>query len=645
MKKVALHSLSLAMLTLSLSSCSNLSAKNSEQVTNGKPAQSVSADEKQPKAKLEKIGYYLPKSMFDVSASLTFERKKVAFKSGENWKVKLCPKKQLVDKDVQYNHIVVADTEQRYEIDPNSSFFRELAYTIELTEDGRLVGINSTSSGKVGDFIQSMGSFVGRVLPFLAGGLSGARTHSFEKACKSNSTAQANARAWFDEVFEENTDNDKSFKTIRENINSLSGALDSARDHRIALLKAINDDINKQESAKKRLQQVGILEQAIEKLESQFARANALKDVQFTKFKKANDIRNHREIIASKKRFSLAQMMQINGDTFTSPLIESPIEIEECIKPLESLTKLWKCSGVAMRLSSEQTLTDAISPTSEQVQAQGSKNALAIVSRPLVPIKQERIEWVGTPDFDGNMSNFESKIMSISTLNVLAPNSTVTVHVLDKSAWKDNKLQLVYNDLGAVKKVVATTGGGADVMAKSLDEALKGGLTAYKETLTTYNTIKQQEAEISRASDKARLEQLKLEKELLDSEIALAGATATEAMVREKALLEKEFQLLEAGQKLASAYPELATDTARINAELSRLKAQAELDNLKKPVENSELDKITGQISLLQKQQLLTQLQAPMPSPTQEDLLRQQSVILQLQVTIAKMKKQLEELQ
>lgn len=630
MNKFTSAQLPLAFMLLSLSACAATDSKIEDPV-------------KDNPAKLDKIGYYLPKSVFNVSASLTFEETKVAVKTVDgNWSAQLCTTKRLVEKDVSFDHVVVADTAERYELDPNSSFFRELTYTIELTDDGRLKGINASSTGKSGDFVQSIGSFIGRVLPFIFGAADGkkaATVHNKQDACESKEKAEENARAWFGEIY----DGDDN-KKLREEIKKLTDSIELARGHQLSLLSAINNDISAHDDMKKRFEQTKLLDDALGILELRLTRAKALKEAKYANFKKTNKILIARTTITSKKRFSLEEILAVTEADFTTPIIEGPIMRNMCEKPLESLTELWMCSGVALKFHEEKRLKGTVAPTSEQVKMLSSDKALAVVSRAPIPVQFERVEWAAVLDIDGSVSYSVPKTVSISTFNAFSTKSAVTLHQLDKSAWKKNDLQLVYNASGSVNKVVATTGGGADIFAKALDESLKGGLTAYAETLTGLNTIKTQEAELARASDKARLEQLKLDKELLDNEIALTGVNATESMMRERAVLDEELKLLQAQQSLANAFPEQATETARLNSELTRLKAQAEVDKIVNPASPSELDNISAQVLLLQQQQLLSQLQAPAPVTTQQELLRQQSEILQLQLTIAQLQKELDDL-
>ncbi len=592
----------------------------------------------QGKTVLTNPGYYLPATAFDIEITVSYEQRQVAVKNGDKWEPQPCNFKWLTDSQLKITPVTIADQTHFYEIAPNAGFFSELDYTLNFTEDGRLAGINSKSTGKAGGFVTSIGSFIGRVLPFLAGGLG--EEHDFASACAEPSKAEANAKQWFNSEFASNDE----YEDVKADLEALKSSINKARAQRRFLLGAIDGNLAEKDKALERMTYAEMLEKVTGELEKDLASLKSVKAAQYSAFKTKHGLKSVISSLSEKKQFTVKELLAIVN--IQDSEAENKLSLNKCGHPLENLQTLWNCTRTVPRLVTNVDFSQIQAPTPQEVNAAASSQSLTIVSRRPYPMLLEVLEWEGNPDVDGGAGTFSRRIKSTTPVNVLVPNSDGVIHVLDKSAWKEQKLALTYNASGVVSKIEAIKGGGADIFAKSLDDTLKGGLTAYQETLTGLSAIKTKEAEIANAANKAKLTELQTQKQILDEQIAIDSKTATQEQLVEKASLDAQIAVLESKVKVDGAVPDLASETVRLQTELANLQARVNLDNAKNPAPPSELARLKAEIELLQQQQILDKLNetpTPPPPPTETELLQIQVGLLRLQIEQAQLLKQLQE--
>ncbi len=179
-----------------------------------------------------------------------------------------------------------------------------------------------------------------------------------------------------------------------------------------------------------------------------------------------------------------------------------------------------------------------------------------------------------------------------STVDLQHPDSPPLMLQLDARSFSEGRMSLTFDDRGRPTKFeLASTSSAAGAA-----NAIAGGLTAFRDeyltSLTKLTSIEEQKRKLQLDKYEDQLAELQKKKAVLDARLDLDAATAGFADSLERKRLDSDLASLQAqvALKAAEATAEqkvelerLKADLGLLQAEVDRLKALAQISDLKKP--------------------------------------------------------------
>lgn len=166
-----------------------------------------------------------------------------------------------------------------------------------------------------------------------------------------------------------------------------------------------------------------------------------------------------------------------------------------------------------------------------------------------------------------------------SAVSLVTLSDPVQSVAFDGARFADAGLKLAFGKYGNVTSLEQSRGSSLAGASAAVTNALSGarqelvsGLKSVQDFQTAAQAIRDNRAD-------ARLRDLKRQKDLIDAEVALRGASATQDLLDEKHRIDAEIQLLQSQQSLATTQADgaRATDLADLKDQIARLQVQIEL--------------------------------------------------------------------
>jgi hypothetical protein len=140
-------------------------------------------------------------------------------------------------------------------------------------------------------------------------------------------------------------------------------------------------------------------------------------------------------------------------------------------------------------------------------------------------------------------------------------------------------LKIALGRYGNVTTLEQSSGAALAGATSAVASALTSARQEYLASLKSVHEMQTTTASIRENRLTSRVRELKSQKEVIDAEVALRGARASQDLLAQKQQIDTELQLLQSQQALSTAQAgaERATDTAEIRDEIERLKVQVQL--------------------------------------------------------------------
>ncbi len=180
-------------------------------------------------------------------------------------------------------------------------------------------------------------------------------------------------------------------------------------------------------------------------------------------------------------------------------------------------------------------------------------------------------------------------------LMLVRSESPLEVLEFSASAWSDGSLVVAFGDTGVPSKITWKSDSSAAAITGALAGALTAARTEYSATIAELVTIKENKAKLNpkgKSDVQKEIDELTKKKELIDARLAIEGAEATYESQLEQQRLAQQLALLNSEQSVVTAEQaatnqldilRLAAELSRLNTEMQILKAQIDLDALRKP--------------------------------------------------------------
>jgi hypothetical protein len=165
------------------------------------------------------------------------------------------------------------------------------------------------------------------------------------------------------------------------------------------------------------------------------------------------------------------------------------------------------------------------------------------------------------------------------------------LHVSFKpKAFAKDTIALAFDDRGQIVSLSRQEGATAPEVSQAIADAVVSAPKQYLESLETLGKIQAAQRTVDQNSITSQIEELQKQKQLVDTRLALAGATENSDLVLQQEHLKAQLATLESQLALATAQSDfdqkleiakLKTDLDRVQQELALLQAQLALEQQK----------------------------------------------------------------
>ncbi len=571
-------------------------------------------------------GYYVPKSVIQLSGAITYTQSIESFdpNNSDQPNPQFCAP-VVTSRNVQVTLTSVADSSAFVEVDPSATFFKDVEYTLQVNERGLLTGFSGESKGRAGDFIASVGAIIGRVIPFFTGAPIPKRDQKFksfdfdtsDKFCGNPIGLQKALDSFYSQANALANDKFEAAST------SLTTERTKLTDARFKLLG---------EATKLSGEAAGeVLKAAVASFDRQIAEIDAR--IAAIQAKAA----------AAKKAFFAARKLVAKTHTVPVNLTVDPDDLPDNFAHGGSWASLktgvddararafFEAAGVAVGVV---PATDK-NPAARIMDADDSNarnRQRGRTSKALLRFRNATPATIQLFSLTGSTGAQILKLEKASLQNVLFGHTTPSVALFDSKAFAKRELSVELHANGALAKIARKSESSGANIASAIDAALKGGLGAAQETVDSLAAIEKAQIGRGQAAVQAEIDALKLEKDQLEAEIARDGVLASDALVRETALIDAQISALNSGNSLAGA-------------QLEAMRLQAEIAQFGTEAPPSEAEQLSQQIALVKLQQELATLQAPATAPTIGETLNTRLAELQTRLQILQVLRDIEAIQ
>lgn len=590
-----------------------------------------------PYSNYSELGYYVPKHVVRVSGNVTHSTMKVALRQGNTWTVEACPNSRLTERELSLGLAVVPDEQEFHVFRLNGGVFTALEYSFEVSDSGLLTGLDATSTGKTGSIFKSIGSLIGKAIPFLGGFLSADaevapqiadRDAKFDRLysdktslCADPVKRSAAIKAWFGAAMQADVE---AINTAISETSSMAQKMQQEQQE-IAGTAANWESKDKAIASKER---IAVIEALGTKLSSKVSGLKTVKAGLYDNFIKSKKLNPITEKKLVNRVLELDGLPAWCAGSSGPKCIRAGLTHNQVITALGNLpaaNEFFKETGTILALKKHTAARPTILAEDYKKLQKDTKKGALLYTRNGLPADLAVFEQNGV--YNAAVKQIEEKLIlkEVSSESLLFTSTPATVLPLKKNAFAKRRLQLEFYDNGSLKKVGRESEAAAEKIFSSLNEATDNILSGYKNTVETLGAIQTSKFSQQNAARQAEIDALKREKELIDAEIALDGVSASNEQIRAKQLVDAELEFL-TSQTNASAQ------------KLKALKAQANLDNYGKPTGASELASLQQQLQIMQAQAQVSSFGA---GPSDLQKLQAQLELLQTQLSILQTQKEL----
>lgn len=570
-----------------------------------------------------KLGYYLPKNIVEVRGSITKTTTFVPYKllndGSATWEVHQCSEK-VASRDLKVQQILLPDTQHFYPFDLKSDFFTDVETNLTISETGLLTSIGVNSKGKAGNAMSAIGSFIGKILPFLGGGML-AETNNEKFETTENSLTEETLTGFcenpdiriqaIDTWFKEELPDGYSAVTaaIAELKNKISSLEKEKSDFYSTHATGTSEDA--MIAAEKKY---SLLSSLITELETKKKTLETVKNSFKDKFIKEQKLAPIERIVKIHQRFDIPEIPPFSGkfDGLSKSL--TPNYVSDALDDFIKMQEFYSNTGALIALDRNKLAPELLTEDKLKKYIIDSKKGTTLYAR---NAESAEVFLLQINSFRKNHDGDEDEYLSmvnVEKINVVASDSSVISIPLKTSAWAERRLNLEFHANGALKTVSAYKQATADQIFSGLNAGVTGVLDGYKSTLNSVTEIKTAQLGLDTFDEQAQLDALKRKKELIDAQISLEGASASAELANDKAVIDaqlayltsqsglaaKELELLQNQQKL-SQFGQPAGELATLSAQLELLQLQAQIDALNSsPAVPSQLQVLQEKLALLE---------------------------------------------
>jgi hypothetical protein len=190
---------------------------------------------------------------------------------------------------------------------------------------------------------------------------------------------------------------------------------------------------------------------------------------------------------------------------------------------------------------------------------------------------RQRVLEVYTPEEDEDMAPMILRERSVVPL-VASTDSTYAI-AFEQRRFADAGFKLGFGKQGNVTTLEQSSSAALAGATAAISNAVTGARQEFLNSLKAAQDAQTTAAAIRQSRANERLQELKNRKDLIDAEVALSGATASQELLAEKRRIDAELDLLKSQQALAGAQTDAAraAETIELRDQIERLKIQVEL--------------------------------------------------------------------
>lgn len=245
---------------------------------------------------------------------------------------------------------------------------------------------------------------------------------------------------------------------------------------------------------------------------------------------------------------------------------------------------------------------------------------------------------VSSPEFDTRL-----KLVSTKTAWLMHPKSEPLALGFKTSMWSTRGLSIVMNKYGQLVTMKRTSTSSAAEAAEAFASATSDAISTYGSTLKSMQSIKDTKREIKLDAMKDEVEALKQKKAAVDAQIALDGASASSKLLAEKTKIDAQLELKK--QQIALGGLEDNANLAQIQLEQQTLQAQQALATAQATGDMSLVTTtLKAQLEQLQAETALNDYQAAGSGQTQINQLSMQIKLLEQQIKQLELQQKINEL-
>lgn len=171
----------------------------------------------------------------------------------------------------------------------------------------------------------------------------------------------------------------------------------------------------------------------------------------------------------------------------------------------------------------------------------------------------------------------ELECKRVEQVELFIANDMAQALVLKGSAWADRSLSLQLDQYGRPTSMTRASDATAARVAAAAASSVQDATDTYKTTLGKVSEILASRRQMSLSDLEEKAARLKKEKEILDTQIALGGASVEERSTLEKLKIELEITQARLALERTEGTSESAVALAKLEAEVATLKAQIEV--------------------------------------------------------------------
>jgi hypothetical protein len=517
------------------------------------------------------LRYYLPKDLVVVDAKQTVTRTRAPKRDlSQEAEVKV-----KIERDINASSHTVADLQQFYLVNLQPGRSTKGTLTAQVNEHGFLKSINSQSEGRGGAILKNIVKFASVVLP--VSGLFAAHTAS-DWPNEISACAQLDLRSQPIEVqlvVKRNQDGCETWHQIVAGAKDIAKNKAELRRLELELAKASAGDV----AAK--LSQIMQLESSIASLvaEKRSLEASlAAKAVQLVKSLGlgSQTTKTERTVV-----FDLSEVPS-DQDVLNLRVDSDGLVVGNALDQFPKAKELLEQTGAVVTLRDVPTGTRTPGNVTSGCGGEQKDKTARIFYRQSRPFLLD-VLVVG--------KNNELQLKEEKLVELIDPTAAPRCLEFASSGLAVRKLQLDFDERGRPTKLDQTAESAAEALTQALSDSAVAARDAYSETLEKLVKIDTSKRALALSDLTAEVDRLKKEKELLDADLALQGATASQDLVLQQKQLEAQLAALNAqlGLQKAQEGADLQLEIARLTLvvqqlqqELLRLQTQQSIDALKK---------------------------------------------------------------